>query len=240
MYCIQKHATVWFAALVGGVVLVASWASADPPAASNASKIPLLKRALKTTKALPGVQTALSAIEALDEVTRRDYAAVSKVVELGFEGRTKIVTGTIKTQVQADQPQGCFRGDIRVRIQVPAEATVALDLDSLWDNMYFNPSTKTIEVSLPPLKIIAVEAQLHKATVFAEYSGWCRFAFWDYGAANELERTLLKTTDWSQRVRDEVNPNADHLRAAAAHEVRTLLRRIVEPTNPGIKIEVRP
>jgi hypothetical protein len=113
-----------------------------------------------------------------------------------------------------------------------------LELDQLLQNSSFNPATKTIEVYLPPLSIIAVESHAVRLQSNTEYSGWGRYAWSDSGAAKELELSLLRT-DWAAETRAKVNPNADHLRKGAANEAARFLKTLIDPIRPGLSIEVR-
>ena len=218
-------------------VLVFAASSSVATHQAAAQQIPgYVKIVGKTANKIPMAQWGKAAIDFADEATRKDLAVISRVVERGFREKTQLVVAAERVDVVAEQTTSYWRGSVTQRVTMPCTATLALEVNQLLANATFNPATKTIEVYLPSLSIVAVEAHNSKYTAEAEYGGKC-WEWYDSGTATRLELELLKS-DWATLVRGQIDPNAHHLRQIAGNEATRILSGLLEPINPGLKIVV--
>ena len=174
-----------------------SVATAQPAAAKALVSLNVAK---KVAQKMPLAEWFKWMTDLADEATKKDSAIVAKVLEKGFREKARICRGCTETvDVVVEQTTSFWRGSVSQRLTMPCTATVAIELDQLLGNATMNPETKTIEITLPPLSIIAVESQNAKSTAAPEYSGGC-WAWYDSGTAANLELGLLKS-DWSTLAR---------------------------------------
>ncbi len=239
-----------FVAVVVLSISTASFASAQPASSPKEAKnvktvlskvrdakIPL-KTLISLGKKLSGAADAKMIFDLADDASRTESAMLAKTIERGFKEKGQLVSGTTSVDVVVDVTASYWRGSVRQQLTMPCTATLAFELDSLLANASYNPATKTIEVYLPQLSIIAVESHNSKYTTEPEYFGGC-WEWYDSGKATELEVKLLKS-DWGALARERIDPNAQHLRAVASNEASRFLRQLLGPINPSIKIVVNP
>ena len=195
--------------------------------------IALLARVASTATKLEELKQVCTA---LDDITRVESEKIATVVDRGFRAKGQLVAGTSKVDVVVEQTVSFWRGSVTQQLTMPCTATLAIDLDKLLANATYDPITKTIEVYLPPLAIIAVESHTSKYAADPAFSGGC-WEWYDSGTARELELNLLKS-DWAVLAREKVDPNAGQLRESARKATTQFLKGLLEPINPNLNIVV--
>ena len=192
----------------------------------------------KATSKIPLIDWLKWGADQADAATKADSKIIAQAVERGFREKGQLVSGTARVDVVVDQTTSYWRGSVKQQLTMPCTATLAIDLDKVLANATFNPATKTIDVYLPALSIIAVESHTSKYTTAAEFSGGC-WKWYDTDKATALEVRLLKS-DWGALAREKVDPNAYHFREVAKNEATRFLKGLLEPINPDLKIVVNP
>jgi hypothetical protein len=222
------------------LAVFSSIAVAQPANAGKTAPAPVIKSLGKVVQNVVKKIPLSDVHEIAKWLTKEEGDKIKRVVERGFKEKSQFVTGTVSFTVSVHETETYYfgAGTIKHEVTMPCTGTVAVDLDRLLSKANFNPATKTIEIYLPPLKMISVENHSSKMESETTYGGACTSLF-DSGAARELEIGLLKT-DWAAAARDKQDPNSDHLRKSAAFEIRRVLLNLLEQADPTIKIEVQP
>ena len=196
------------------------------------------KKAAKAAKTLiPLLEWGDWLLKEADELSKEEKEMLKRLNDRGFRGKAQVVAGILDIDVVVEQTTSYWRGSVSQELTMPCTATLAVDVATLRKNTFFNPATKTIEIYIPPLSVIAVEAHTSRYTTSTAYEGGC-WRWYDHATADRMEVSLLKS-DWSAIAHTKVDPSQDRFRKAAKNGIIELLGAVTHHDKSGLKIVVK-
>jgi hypothetical protein len=130
-----------------------------------------------------------------------------------------------------------WRGAVQVRLTVPTDATYSVNLAAIRpEDVHVDAGRRLLLVLMPEPRVEDVTPLLPELKAEDTFKH-ARFRHYDADASRELQNAILKE-DYQRAARKEGEAHLPQVRERARQAVQEMLRMLLGPNCPGLRIEV--